>query len=370
MALRRSFGSFLEEAIRSGAVSVSEFTRKNSGFSRPSEREGTKVPQAFKKLFFPLSMKRIFTLVLLAGFALPCSSTFAEKNPPPTTEAVQETSGTQKATAEEAAAMARLLKILEAMRPQTGEVPLGDFAKLALPEGVCFLDAKDSRTVLEDLWGNPPGAVEGVHGMIVKSPASVLEEKAWGIIVTYSKDGYVDDSDAAKIDYDKLLVSMKEGTVESNKERIKQGYGGVELIGWAEVPHYDSLTHKIYWAKELAFEGNGEHTLNYCIRILGRRGVLELNTVAPVSELAEVRESSKKILDGVEFTKGNRYADFNRATDDIASYGIAALVAGGVAKKVGLFKLLLAFALAAKKFLVVGVVAVGAFIARIFKRTE
>lgn len=53
MALRRSFGSLLEGAIRSSAVSVSDFMRKNSGFSRPSEREGTKVSQPFKKLFSP-----------------------------------------------------------------------------------------------------------------------------------------------------------------------------------------------------------------------------------------------------------------------------------------------------------------------------
>jgi len=282
-------------------------------------------------------MKRIFAIALLTGFAIPCSVTFAEDRvPAAVTEVVEEKTAREgEETPEEAAAMAKLAKILKAMKPKTGEVPLGDFAKASLPDGVCFLDAKDSRTVLEDLWGNPPEAVEGVYGMIVKSPETVLEEKAWGIIITYTKDGYVDDSDAAGIDYGKLLVSMKEGTVESNKERVKQGYGTVDLVGWAEVPHYDSSTHKIYWAKELAFEGNESNTLNYCVRILGRRGVLELNSVAPISELAEVRESSRKILDGVEFTSGNRYADFNRATDNMASYGIAALVAGESPRRSG-----------------------------------
>jgi uncharacterized membrane-anchored protein len=35
----------------------------------------------------------------------------------------------------------------------------------------------------------------------------------------------------------------------------------VTLGGWAEPPSYDKATHKMYWAKELAF-GTGEHTLN------------------------------------------------------------------------------------------------------------
>lgn len=45
-------------------------------------------------------------------------------------------------------------------------------------------------------------------------------------------------------------------------------------MGWAEPPSYDAPAHKMYWAKDLLFSGNTEHTLNYNIRILGRRGVL------------------------------------------------------------------------------------------------
>ena len=51
---------------------------------------------------------------------------------------------------------------------------------------------------------------------------------------------------------------------------------------------FDSAQKKLYWAKELRFDGSPETTLNYNLRILGREGVLVLNAVAEVSQLSEV----------------------------------------------------------------------------------
>ena len=47
------------------------------------------------------------------------------------------------------------------------------------------------------------------------------------------------DEDADNIDYDELLAQMKESTAEGSKERVKQGYQSIELIGWASPPFYD-----------------------------------------------------------------------------------------------------------------------------------
>jgi uncharacterized membrane-anchored protein len=206
--------------------------------------------------------------------------------------------------------------------------------------------------------------------MIIQSPESLLADDGWGVVITYSGDGYVDDADAAKIDYADLLKEMKKSTQASSKERVKKGYDSIELIGWAEPPHYDATTHKIFWAKEIAFGGHPDHTLNYCIRILGRGGVLELNTVAPVSLLPEVRKHSTTLLGNVEFTPGNRYADFNGTTDKVASYGIATLVAGGIAGKMGLFKTVIAALVAGKKFVIVGLIAIASAVSKLFKRNK
>jgi uncharacterized membrane-anchored protein len=50
----------------------------------------------------------------------------------------------------------------------------------------------------------------------------------------------------------------------------------------------------------------------------------------------------------------------------VATYGLAALIAGGVLAKAGFFKLLIAGALAAKKFVIIGVVALISFIKKLF----
>ena len=54
-------------------------------------------------------------------------------------------------------------------------------------------------------------------------------------------------------------------------------------------PSYDAAAHKLYWAKELMFGTDMDHTLNYNIRVLGRRGVLVLNAVAEMKQLAVIR---------------------------------------------------------------------------------
>jgi uncharacterized membrane-anchored protein len=65
---------------------------------------------------------------------------------------------------------------------------------------------------------------------------------------------------------------MQEQAAATNDERRRQGYATVRLIGWAAPPHYSRQSHKLYWAKELAFSDESEHTLNYNVRVLGRRG--------------------------------------------------------------------------------------------------
>ena len=206
-------------------------------------------------------------------------------------------------------------------------------------------------------------------GLILpKGERSLSDEKSWAVVVTYSDDGYVSDEEAAKTDYTKLLKDMQAGTREANQARKKAGYETVELVGWAAPPRYDASSNKLYWAKELSFEGSPEHTLNYDIRVLGRKGYLSLNAVSGMSQLATVQEGMQRVLGMTEFDAGHRYADFNQATDKVAAYGIAALVAGGLAAKAGLFGKLLALLLAAKKLVFVAIAAIGGVIAKLFKR--
>jgi uncharacterized membrane-anchored protein len=106
------------------------------------------------------------------------------------------------------------------------------------------------------------------------------------------------------------------------------------------------------------------------VRVLGREGVLVLNAVAGIEQIAQIRGEMPAVTAFTEFTAGNRYADFDAKTDKVAEYGLAALVAGGVAAKLGFFGKLFGLLLAFKKLLLVGLAAAGAGLFKLFGRKE
>jgi uncharacterized membrane-anchored protein len=252
---------------------------------------------------------------------------------------------------------------------RTGAIRLpGGMATIRLPQSFRFVGEEGSRRLLTQAWGNPPEAAEGVLGMLVPAKVSPLSREGWGIVITFDEDGYVNDSDAAGIDYAKLLKQMQEAAQASNEERRKQGMAAVTLVGWAEPPSYDATAHKLFWAKELAFSDEKEHTLNYNIRILGRRGVLVLNAVSEMKQLPAIRKEARTVLSAVEFEQGHRYQDYLPGKDRAAAYGITGLIVGAAAAKAGFFKALWVGLLAFKKILIVGFAALAAAVKRLFNR--
>lgn len=256
-------------------------------------------------------------------------------------------------------------QFLQSLQFRSGaiEVPQAK-ARFNLDADFRYLDQADARRVLEDMWGNPPD--EDVLGMIVPRSPGLADDGSWAVVVTYADDGYVSDEDASKIDYTKLLHEMQEQTREANPEREKAGYGTLQLVGWAVPPRYDGASNKLYWAKELEFNGHPNHSLNYDIRVLGRHGYLSLNAVSGMSELAQVREGMEKLLPMAEFEQGARYADHNPKTDKVAAYGVATLIGGGLAAKAGLFAKLGLLLAKFWKLLLIGVVALGGTVKKLF----
>lgn len=259
-----------------------------------------------------------------------------------------------------------LEQFMASLNFQEGTITLpGDIASINLGEQFRYLSAEDTERVLV-AWGNPPG--NDSYGMLVPTGADLFDETGWAVIISYEEDGYVSDADADSIDYAELLRTMQEDTRADNEARVEAGYEAIELVGWAAPPRYDSATHKLYWAKELHFGSESDNTLNYNIRVLGRRGVLVLNAVATMSQLAPVETGMQQVLAITEFNDGHRYADFDPDVDTVAAYGIGALVAGKLAAKAGLFAKLAAFLFAFKKFIIIGLVALGALMFKLFKR--
>src|SRR5262249_30283815 len=102
-------------------------------------------------------------------------------------------------------------------------------------------------------------------------------------------------------------------------------------------------------------------TVNFNTYLLGREGYVSVDLITSASAVEADKAAARKLLAAVDFNSGKRYGDFNSSTDKVAAYGLAALVAGVAAKKLGLLALLAATVVKFTKVIVLA--AAGAFAA-------
>jgi uncharacterized membrane-anchored protein len=245
---------------------------------------------------------------------------------------------------------------------QHGDIKLESIGTLSVPTGFRYLNASQAQYVLQDLWGNPQDTT--VLGLIVPEAKGVLANDSWAFIITYEAMGYVKDDDADDIDYDDMLEQLKTDQVEENKLREQMGYDPIEMIGWASQPYYDKDKKVLHWAKELKFGDNEYHTLNYNVRVLGRKGVLVLNAVSGMEQLNEVKANIDPVLTSFAYADGLKYDEFNPELDEVAAWTIGGLVAGKVLAKAGILALLLKYI----KVIIIGIGAIGTAAWKWFKR--
>ena len=247
----------------------------------------------------------------------------------------------------------------------TGEAEIKNgLAKIIIPDGFRLLTGEEGSMVLTDIWGNPPnqdGSAKSL-GLLFPEGTGLGLEDSYAINITYSEDGYIDDSDAKDMDYDELLETIQDGAAESNIARAEAGYETIDVVGWAASPFYDSENKKLHWAQEIKFGEDPLNTLNYNIRVLGRKGYLNLNAISDITVLSKVKNDIDKVLTSVNFTEGNRYADFDSSIDKVAAVGIGGLIAGKVLAKGGFFVMLAKF----WKVIALGAVAFFASIKKFF----
>lgn len=251
---------------------------------------------------------------------------------------------------------------------QHGKVEIGKgLASVDLGEDFKYLDPNEANKILTDAWGNPP---QTTLGMIFPDSVNPYLYSGWGVVLYYEEDGHIDDEDAADIDYDDMLEELQEDAKTESEDRRKEGYTGFEVIGWAEDPFYDAQTKKLHWAKALKFDDSEDTTLNYEIRILGRKGYLQLNAIAGIDQIQTVKPSMQHLLSRVEFNDGNTYFDFDPSVDRMAAYGVGALVAGKLAAKVGLIKGIALFFGKFWKVILVAIAGIGGFFRKLFTGKE
>jgi uncharacterized membrane-anchored protein len=224
---------------------------------------------------------------------------------------------------------------------QQGHVVLpGGVGELTVPKGFRYLDSAQAAHVMHKLWHNPPQESLGMLFPVDRGP---MTDSTWAYLIKFDPLGYVKDNDADEIKYDDLLEEMQQDTEDENQDRLKDGYEAVHLIGWGAPPYYDKNQHTLHWAKLLRFGDGLDETLNYNVRILGRKGVLIFNAIAVPRQLPEIKASIPGLLANVSFVKGQQYNDFTSGIDEVAAYSIGGLVAGKVLAKVGFFAIILKF---------------------------
>lgn len=229
-------------------------------------------------------------------------------------------------------------------------VKVGEGASLAVPEGAIFGDAEATRSMLEKS-GNLTSGRE--VGMLLSDEAEVIFE--------FDPIGYVKDDDKDALDADKMLASLREGQEEANTQLKSLGRAELEIARWQVKPHYESTLHNLEWGPVVKNKQNGHETVNYNVRLLGRRGVMEVTLLVSPEKLDQQLPWFRSALTGFTFEKGEDYASF-RSGDKVAEYGLAALVTGGavaVAAKSGLLAKLW-------KLIVAGIAAGGLALKRLF----
>jgi uncharacterized membrane-anchored protein len=244
-------------------------------------------------------------------------------------------------------------------------VALIDQASLAVPADELFVPKAEGTRILRAL-GNVVRD-ESFHGIVV----GLKPNDGWLVVIRYVKDGYIKDDEARNWNADELLQNIRDGTEESNKDRVARGFPEIAVLGWVEKPAYDATTHRLVWSllsQAKNAPDQGPKGINYNTYALGRDGYFSLNLLTNSDSIGADKTVAHTLLGALDYNTGKRYEDFDVATDHIAAYGIAALVGGVVAKKLGLLAVIGIFVLKFAKVIGIGVAAFGAGIWKMFGR--
>ena len=233
----------------------------------------------------------------------------------------------------------------------TGE--LDNIATIAIPEGYSFIQAKDTRRLME-MFGNIPTNIE--NGLICPVDLS------WFVVFEFTDDGYVKDDEKDSLDADAILKDLKASNAAGNERRKEMGLETLTLTGWAVPPNYNPQTNNLEWATRLQGEDGGL-TVNFFTKLLGRYGIMNATLVCNPEDLEAILPHYQQLLTTYQYNSGNRYSEFKEG-DKIAKYGLTGLIAGGAlfaAAKSGFLSKFL-------KPILIGLAVVGAGIAKFFKK--
>lgn len=306
-------------------------------------------------------MRRIFQSALIAlclttAPAVMAPAVLAQTAPQPAQQSVEERRQAEfNAAATEAQAAAKV-------GPVT--VPLSGQGSFVLPQGYMFVPQPQAGRLMR-AYGNSVGS--DFVGLVFPNG-----EGDWLASLSFVRAGYIKDDDAKNWNADELLENLKTGTEEANAFRLEKGIKPIEVRGWVEKPAYDVATHKLVWSMLVADKGSTEvdQSVNYNTYALGREGYFSLNFITGSEKIEAEKPIARTLLAAIHYDTGKAYTDFNASTDRVAEFGLAALVGGVAAKKLGLFAVAAAFFAKFAKIILLGGAALLAGLAKLFRRSQ
>lgn len=216
-------------------------------------------------------------------------------------------------------------------------VDLGAQGTMTLQRGQAFMPPD---IALKIFAASGVKSVPDLLGVVIPGlPGDEVPTDDWGMVAVFFRPiGFVRDDDANGWDHGKLLEGQRKGIEERNAEAREKGLPEKELNGWVEAPRYEYAGHRLLWATSTQEKGKPESAFAlYGAAALGREGVMIFAFGTEAAKLGERKGLANDLLSGIQFKEGKRYQDYAESTDKVAEIGLAALVGGVAAKKLGLF---------------------------------
>jgi uncharacterized membrane-anchored protein len=246
------------------------------------------------------------------------------------------------------------------------DVKLRDQAVLHLPARYVYVPQKQSADLMH-MWGNSTGP--GFEGLVFDQDPNM----PWTIAIDHTAEGYVKDDDAKTWNADDLLQSLKDGTEAQNAERERMGIPALDIVGWVQSPSYDGAKHQLAWSVKGVDRGAAAgqpSTINFNTYALGRDGYFEINLMTSDRTINQDKAAAFSVVSAVEYLPGKRYEDFVAGTDHVAEYGLAALIGGVAAKKLGLLAVIGVFVAKFAKIILAAVAVAGGGLFKLFRRNK
>lgn len=268
-------------------------------------------------------------------------------------------------TSADESAMARALAAAQAAAIEGPKaIALDNQAVLDLPAEFAFIPKREAAELMHAM-GNRTGP--DFYGLVFS------ENMSGFVSIAFDPAGYVKDDDAKDWDADELLQNLKDGTEATNEDRRARGIPEFVVAGWVQKPSYDVGTHRLIWSAEVRDKRPAPDSasgVNYNTYLLGREGFISMNLITDLDVVEAQKPFAHQLLAALNFNEGKRYSDFNESTDTVAAYGLAALVGGVAAKKLGLLAVAAAFLAKFAKVIILGGIGVLAVARKFFRSKE